>query len=310
MDSKPSLVILSTGGTNCQHIVKGILETEYVSEPTAVNSGVNCWPWELENKYYTASVQLAAVVCPEQSLPWILGNGEALLVYCDATQSDVLDSLNGLVEKMGEFEPEVQLLVCDACSSDNNGERLSRLTAQQWCISNGWELVELEPHSNEPEYSDEEDDFPESFGFKRIRQALHAHTWSNLTMKDSQGSRLGAVLQSVASEERSSVAEATQESEEVTYSRLADLSLNENPQTESGDSSNLDLEGALDSSTLQGDVGSFEDLFSNFEHLKRTAAGLPPEQRRDYAEKVAVAFWRAMGGDEDEVTGLDSDGDI
>lgn len=57
-------------------------------------------------------------------------------------------------------------------------------------------------------------------------------------------------------------------------------------------------------------MGSFEDLFSNFEHLKRTAAGLPPDQRRDFAENVAVAFWRAMGGDEDEVTGLDSDGDI
>lgn len=57
------------------------------------------------------------------------------------------------------------------------------LPAQKWCISNGWELVELEPNSAEPEHSDEEDDFPESFGFKRIRQALHAHTWSNLTMK-------------------------------------------------------------------------------------------------------------------------------
>lgn len=51
----------------------------------------------------------------------------------------------------------------------------------------------------------------------------------------------------------------------------------------------------------------FENLFSNFEHLKRTAASLPPEQRRDYAEKVAVAFWRAMGGDEDEVNDCDSD---
>lgn len=54
-------------------------------------------------------------------------------------------------------------------------------TGQQWCISNGWELVELQPHQPQPD--PEEDDFRESWGFKRICQALHACTWSNLTMK-------------------------------------------------------------------------------------------------------------------------------
>jgi len=28
---------------------------------------------------------------------------------------------------------------------------------------------------------------------------------------------------------------------------------------------------------------------------------------KKYAEKVAIAFWRAMGGDEDEIDGLDDD---
>ena len=31
----------------------------------------------------------------------------------------------------------------------------------------------------------------------------------------------------------------------------------------------------------------------------------PILQRRDYAEKVAVAFWRAMGGAEDELEDSD-----
>lgn len=69
-------------------------------------------------------------------------------------------------------------------------------------------------------------------------------------------------------------------------------------------------DSSLDPSMLRdclGEDGDFENLFTSFEHLKRTAANLPPNQRRDYAEKVAVAFWRAMGGDEDEVDGLDSD---
>ena len=37
------------------------------------------------------------------------------------------------------------------------------------------------------------------------------------------------------------------------------------------------------------------------------AASLPEEDRRQYAEKVAIAFWRAMGGDEAEVDGLDEE---
>lgn len=75
------------------------------------------------------------------------------------------------------------LCITDRTQVSKNELSMIFLPAQKWCISNGWELVELEPSSVEPEHSDEEDDFPESFGFKRIRQALHAHTWSNLTMK-------------------------------------------------------------------------------------------------------------------------------
>lgn len=58
---------------------------------------------------------------------------------------------------------------------------------------------------------------------------------------DCQGSRLGAVLQSVTSDERNSVADTTQEGVEVTYSRLADLSLSETSHTIPSDTSNLDL---------------------------------------------------------------------
>ncbi|MPC15445.1 Alpha- and gamma-adaptin-binding protein p34 [Portunus trituberculatus] len=98
-------------------------------------------------------------------------------------KNDVLERINNLVEKIGDFEPDVQLLVCDSLGDDDNTAALSALTGQQWCISNGWELVELQPH--EPQPDPEEDDFRESWGFKRISQALHACTWSNLDMKGS-----------------------------------------------------------------------------------------------------------------------------
>lgn len=37
------------------------------------------------------------------------------------------------------------------------------------------------------------------------------------------------------------------------------------------------------------------------------ASSLPASERKDYAEKVAIAFWRAMGGSEEEIAGLGED---
>lgn len=39
------------------------------------------------------------------------------------------------------------------------------------------------------------------------------------------------------------------------------------------------------------------------------AETLEGEERRQYAEKVAVAFWKAIGGDEGEIDGLGDDSD-
>nr|XP_053630678.1 alpha- and gamma-adaptin-binding protein p34-like isoform X4 [Cherax quadricarinatus] len=265
MDSHPSLVIVNTHDQNVTDIVKGILEVECVPEPTLSTSGIQCWHWELENKYYTASVQIAAVSHPQQCLPWIHKHGEALLVYCDSTQRDVLERLNELIEIIGDFEPEVQLLVCEACTSEqtNDSAALSRI-------------------------------------------------------KDCHGSRLTAVLQSVGSMEDKNN-DIVHEADEMMYSRLSELALNDGASEHVSAGSRLqdseEQDDDLDSlvvpthleECLDGEDGDFESLFSNFEHLKRTAATLPPDQRRDYAEKVAVAFWRAIGGDDDEVNCSDAD---
>ena len=50
------------------------------------------------------------------------------------------------------------------------------------------------------------------------------------------------------------------------------------------------------------DVEDFESLFANLVHFKETATGLPDEERRKFAEKVAMSFFNALGED-----GEDSD---
>ena len=55
-------------------------------EPELGPIGVDCWNWDVDNKYYNASVQLAVVSQPESNLSYVLDNGEALIVYCDSTE--------------------------------------------------------------------------------------------------------------------------------------------------------------------------------------------------------------------------------
>ena len=52
------------------------------------------------------------------------------------------------------------------------------------------------------------------------------------------------------------------------------------------------------------DVEDFETLFANLVHFKETATGLPDEERRKFAEKVAMSFFKSLG---EEENGGDSD---
>jgi hypothetical protein len=55
------------------------------------------------------------------------------------------------------------------------------ISVQEWCVEQGFELVELNPELD-LEW-EEEQDFIETTGIKRVVQALHAHVWPNLHMK-------------------------------------------------------------------------------------------------------------------------------
>lgn len=57
---------------------------------------------------------------------------------------------------------------------------VNRQKAQEWCIKHGFELVELRLE----ELPEEDDDFPESTGVKRIVQTSNANVWSNVVMKN------------------------------------------------------------------------------------------------------------------------------
>jgi len=58
--------------------------------------------------------------------------------------------------------------------------------------------------------------------------------------------------------------------------------------------------GEADSgATTEKDMEDFENLFANLVHFKETASGLPDDERRKFAEKVALSFYSALGDDDD-----------
>jgi len=54
------------------------------------------------------------------------------------------------------------------------------------------------------------------------------------------------------------------------------------------------------SQNLEESIDSFEVLFAELATIKAKADNLPPDERKAYAEKIALSFYAAMGGSDDE----------
>ncbi len=54
-----------------------------------------------------------------------------------------------------------------------------------------------------------------------------------------------------------------------------------------------------DSEPVEKETESFESLFCQLSVMKEESARLPPAQRKLYAEQMALAFYAALGADEE-----------
>ncbi|XP_029607801.1 alpha- and gamma-adaptin-binding protein p34 isoform X3 [Salmo trutta] len=188
----PSVLITSCDiGFNEQDLIKQILGTTSLPEPSKQEDTVVWYPWTINNKYYTADVSLCVVPSTYQMTSEIAQSMQAFIAYFDSTVKDGLERLSPWISVVEDLAPEVLILVCDrVCKSG-----VSRHEAHQWCLAHAFELVELSPE----DLPDEEDDFPESTGVKRIVQALNANVWSSVEMKDEHSGGFGLMSSLVAS---------------------------------------------------------------------------------------------------------------
>ncbi|XP_048024440.1 alpha- and gamma-adaptin-binding protein p34 [Megalobrama amblycephala] len=289
-----------------EELIRQILGSESLPQASKIEEKVSWFPWTINNKYYTADVSLCVVSSTFDMNAEVARSMQAFIVYFDSKTKDGLNSVNPWLSVVEELAPEVLILVCDhVCDSG-----VSRHEAQQWCLAHAFELVELNPQ----DLPDEDDDFPESTGIKRILQALNANVWSSVEMKDEHSQGFGLMSSLVASHHnnpRPSQETLTSQSpsnstDEGTESQRVENNQNNTVDTAVDPMIDIDIQELANLTAGDADVENFERLFTKLKEMKDKASSLPHEQRKVHAEKVAKAFWMAIGGDQDEIDGLSS----
>lgn len=289
-----------------EELIRQILGSESLPQATKIEERVSWYPWTINNKYYTADVSLCVVSSPFDMNTEVARSMQAFIVYFDSKTKDGLNSVNSWLSVVEDLAPEVLILVCDhACDSG-----VSKQEAQQWCLAHAFELVELNPQ----DLPDEDDDFPESTGVKRIVQALNANVWSSVEMKDEHSQGFGLMSSLVAShhnnprpsQETLSSHSPSNSTDEGTESQRAENNQNSAVDTAVDPMIDIDIQELANLTAGDADVENFERLFTKLKEMKDKASSLPHEQRKVHAEKVAKAFWMAIGGDQDEIDGLSS----
>lgn len=312
----PSAVVLSCGEKSPKDLIHQIMKSDLPDSKLIVDK-IRAYLWHVETKYYTCDIHLCMLEEKTLGNLEFADSVQAAVIYFDSKSESSFSKVQEWMVFIDEFNPEVRLLVCENCTDEITDEK--REPIQRWCLKNGFELVELNPHVELD--NDSEDDFMETTGIQRIIQALQAHLWPNLEMKEQPGlasSKFGQMLQNNNSPDK---ADAEDSSDTKTLEKaFSELSTT----TTANDESSVPSESAACDEYFSGSIlsslemmnlasndvegsQSFEALFQQFQHLKEKAKNLPPEERKAYAEKVVLAFWKAMGGDEDEIAGLDSE---
>lgn len=176
---------------------------------------------------------------------------------------------------------------------------LLKSTAQKWCIKHGFELVELDP-SDTP---DPDDDFPETLGMQRIVQALHAHSWPNMELK-------GSHFAQNTFKENGAIHNVLDQGERKKHETFSESVLKKALDDQQPDEAifKFGTSGTSDQPAADG-IDSFEELFQAMSMMKSQASALQGAERKAFAEKATMAFWRAIDGNADEIAGLDSSGD-
>jgi hypothetical protein len=143
--------------------------------------------------------------------------------------------------------------------------------------------------------NDDEDEDDEDYSdLDELINAIFVHPWQSMQMKGESSSRRQETTSAF-----NAIAGVTAASSVAAAIDQSDPKEDDQNETENDGDHNKDTEDAFD----------FEHLMMNLHDIRSKASGMTFDERKKYAENVVMNFWRSMGGDEDEINGLDDDED-
>ncbi|XP_020712409.2 alpha- and gamma-adaptin-binding protein p34-like isoform X2 [Athalia rosae] len=268
----PRVLIASTVSGKADDIAKEIGCKDLLSKDDVIKYYV----WDIENKYYKAQVLLCTTDNPLIKID--CEGVEGLVIYFDGRLDRRTNSLDEWVPLISSLsEAEVQILAWDSAVPSANVEDL-----QDWCTQYKFELVDLS-HTDSTENPDDSDEENEKHGINRIVEALHAHTWPNMDLKGDT-----TMPENVCTD----ITDVDEQLQGVHLNPIHNVS------------QSLQLEHMLEG-IMGGENADFGELFGQLLAMKEHAASLPANQRRAAAEQLVTAFWKAMGGDSEEIDGVE-----
>ncbi|PAA88129.1 hypothetical protein BOX15_Mlig000327g1, partial [Macrostomum lignano] len=306
----------------------------------------SAYSWRLSNKYYEAEVEILQVPEPLLGSQQLADAVEAVGLYFCPGQRRCFDVAKSWLAYLEHLEPEVRFLVTSDRSSNrshgnNSAGLVTRDEAVGWCVSNGFELIELaDERSNgvgEAGDSDGEDEDEDRCGLERMRQALHSHPWPNLVMRpDSErqeSESMRRIREQLLAEQAAAAADTANSGEpeaDAEASAEANLDKDEDaivePEAAAAAVASAISESAPNSASAaivdealldrvyddDEDGRRLESLFTRVMRAKAQADQLPVHsaERRELAANVIAGLWRELGMPEGELDGLeDSDED-
>ncbi|CAH1389638.1 unnamed protein product [Nezara viridula] len=210
------------------------------------------------------------------STPGFADSVQGVVLYFDSEQPNSLKVVDEWLVLLKEYQPDIKILVCAQCK-EKSEKGINKLQVQEFCLKEEFELVELDPVTDVDDECDS-DDFPEATGIKRVCQALEAHIWPNLILKNRKEPTCMANLLNGG------------------VCRSTGLDFDAASYIPGEDNIEPSLEDICDRENVE-----FCELFSQLASMKERASIMPSNERKAYAEQLVLAYWNALGGDEDQI---------
>uniref|UniRef100_A0A8D8V9K2 Alpha- and gamma-adaptin-binding protein p34 n=3 Tax=Cacopsylla melanoneura TaxID=428564 RepID=A0A8D8V9K2_9HEMI len=241
---------------------------------------VESFPWKIDNKYYTADIKMSVLNSKAITTPEFAESVEAVILCVDTTKETCMTDVESWLPYIKDYNTSIEMFVCKNCS-DKIDAKPCKNDVTKWCLENEFELVELEPldvSEDETDEDDYENDFRDVYGVDRIAQALHAHMWSNLVRKERTEPTTFEALMSGGAQHEEYLASASSQPLEL-EDKISQL-----------------LSGADPPPDME-----FGELFQELASMKERMNGMSTDRRKKTAEQIVMAFWRGIGGDDEEL---------